>query len=199
MNLKKQFALTLASVGLGAALIGGGTFAYFSDQEEANNTFAAGTLDLSVNPEVVFDVANMKPGDWADRWYNITNSGSLDIKNVYLTTSYDVTDANNNNDGEDLGKHMVVELMDNFEQGKRVILRETIYDLSQKQGTNRPDLLKAYNEATGQSLASDEVNNIAVRIIFVDNGADQNIFQGDGLQMKWTFDATQTAGKHINQ
>ncbi|MGG1660499.1 TasA family protein [Brevibacillus sp. NRS-1366] len=199
MNLKKQFALTLASVGLGAALIGGGTFAYFSDQEEANNTFAAGTLDLAVNPEVVFDVANMKPGDWADRWYNITNSGSLDIKNVYLTTSYGVTDANNNNGNEDLGKHMVVELMDNFEQGKRVILRETIYDLSQKQGTDRPDLLKAYNEATGQSLASDEVNNIAVRIIFVDNGEDQNIFQGDGLQMKWTFDATQTAGEHINQ
>lgn len=199
MNLKKQFALTLASVGLGAALIGGGTFAYFNDKEEANNTFAAGTLDLSVNPEVVFDVANMKPGDWADRWYNITNSGSLDIKNVYLTTSYDVTDANNNNGSEDLGKHMVVELMDNFEQGKRVILRETIYDLSQKQGTNRPDLLKAYNEATGQSLASGEVNNIAVRIIFVDNGEDQNIFQGDGLQMKWAFEATQTAGKHINQ
>ncbi|GED71463.1 cell division protein FtsN [Brevibacillus reuszeri] len=198
MNLKKQFALALASVGLGAALIGGGTFAYFSDREEVNNTFAAGTLDLSVTPEVVFNVDNMKPGDWADRWYKITNSGSLDIKNVYLTTEYSVTDAKNDNGSDDLAKHMVVELMDNYEQGKRVILRESVYNLSQKQGTNRPDLLKAYNEATGQSLASGVDNNIVARIIFVDNGQDQNIFQGDGLKVKWTFDATQTAGTHIN-
>lgn len=35
---------------LGLSLIGGGTFAYFSDSETTNNTFAAGTLDLAVEP-----------------------------------------------------------------------------------------------------------------------------------------------------
>ena len=50
MSLKKKLGLGIASAVLGISLIGGGTFAYFSDTEVSNNTFAAGTLDLAVNP-----------------------------------------------------------------------------------------------------------------------------------------------------
>ena len=47
MGLKKKLGLGVASMALGASLIGGGTFAYFNDTETASgNTFAAGTIDL---------------------------------------------------------------------------------------------------------------------------------------------------------
>ena len=52
----------VASAALGLSLIGGGTFAYFSDKEVSNNTFAAGTLDLALNPKTIVDIKDLKPG-----------------------------------------------------------------------------------------------------------------------------------------
>ena len=37
--------------------------------------------------------------------------------------------------------------------------------------------------------------NVQSEIEFVDNGKDQNQFQGDKLQLNWTFEAQQTAGE----
>lgn len=52
----------VASAALGLSLIGGGTFAYFSDKEVSNNTFAAGTLDLTLDPTTLVDIKDLKPG-----------------------------------------------------------------------------------------------------------------------------------------
>lgn len=52
----------VASAALGLSLIGGGTFAYFSDKEVSNNTFAAGTLDLTLDPKTLVNIENLKPG-----------------------------------------------------------------------------------------------------------------------------------------
>ncbi|MFS0558144.1 TasA family protein [Brevibacillus sp. 179-C9.3 HS] len=197
MNLKKQFAVTLASVGLGAALIGGGTFAYFSDQEKVENTFAAGTLDLAVSPSVVFDLKHMKPGDKAKRSYKITNNGTLDIQNVFLTSKYTVTDANNNNAGEDLGKHLRVNIIYNIDNRDTIVWSDTLAELQSKQGKDRPDLLKSLFERTGELLKPKEIDDIRVEIEFVENDKDQNVFQGDSVKLDWTFDATQTKGKEI--
>ena len=39
----------------------------FSDKEVSNNTFAAGTLDLALNPSTVVNVSNLKPGDTIEK------------------------------------------------------------------------------------------------------------------------------------
>src|SRR5699024_11977232 len=56
-----------------------GTFAYFSDTEETNNTFAAGTLDLTAEPTEIINIDHMKPGDSFIRDFELRNEGSLDI------------------------------------------------------------------------------------------------------------------------
>ena len=61
MSLKK-LGMGVASAALGLSLIGGGTFAYFSDKEVSNNTFAAGTLDLTLDPKTLVNIENLKPG-----------------------------------------------------------------------------------------------------------------------------------------
>ena len=63
MEVKKRLGMGMMSAVVGLGLIGGGTFAYFSDSEQTNNTFAAGTLDLSVEPTEIIAIDNMKPGE----------------------------------------------------------------------------------------------------------------------------------------
>ncbi|MFD2369574.1 TasA family protein [Brevibacillus sp. GCM10020057] len=93
MNVKKQLALSLASVGIGAALLGGGTYAWFSSTASiSDNTFAAGTLDMEVAAvngyQMKFDLQGLKPGDYMTRRFDIKNTGSLDIKEVLLQLNF---------------------------------------------------------------------------------------------------------------
>src|SRR5690625_4189233 len=108
MGIKKKLGMGLMSAVVGLALVGGGTFAYFSDSVETENTFAAGTLDLSVEPTTLIEVDNLKPGDSMVRDFELQNNGSLDIERVLLDTDYTVDGV----DGDgDFGEHIQVEFL----------------------------------------------------------------------------------------
>lgn len=96
MSIKKRLGMGIAAAVVGISLIGGGTFAYFSDTAEQSNTFTSGTIDLAVDPVVQVPMNNLKPGDWMPRSFELQNNGSLDIKYVDLTTDYTVTDGDGN-------------------------------------------------------------------------------------------------------
>ncbi|MED4016573.1 TasA family protein [Sutcliffiella cohnii] len=96
MSLKKKLGLGVASAALGLALIGGGTYAYFSDTAVQANTFASGTIVLDVDPTIQVPMDNIKPGDWMPRSFELQNNGSLDMKYVDLTTQYKVFDKDGN-------------------------------------------------------------------------------------------------------
>ncbi|MEH7238465.1 CalY family protein [Bacillus sp. JJ1562] len=208
MSLKKKLGLGVASAALGLSLIGGGTFAYFSDTEVSNNTFAAGTLDLAVNPSVVIDVDNLKPGDIMVREFALENNGTLDISSIDLATAYNVVDANGNN-VDDFGKHIKVLFLENADKTgdgwvigdyNDVISETTLFDLQNM----TPDavenvqhwitwLFGLNGEDSGLEAGSSDQMYVAFE--FVDNGADQNEFQGDALELEWTFTAHQTEGE----
>ncbi|QQE74838.1 SipW-dependent-type signal peptide-containing protein [Brevibacillus composti] len=84
LGLKGKFGMALASTALGAALIGGGTFALFSDTAaNEGNTFTAGTLTIEdVTGGAAFDYTvyfdNLAPGDSENEQLTIRNTGSLD-------------------------------------------------------------------------------------------------------------------------
>lgn len=209
MSLKKKLGLGIASAVLGISLIGGGTFAYFSDTEVTNNTFAAGTLDLSVDPTVIIDVDNLKPGDMMVREFELINSGSLDISSIDLTTEYTVEDAKGDNT-DDFGKHIIVHFLENVDKTGEgyligdyndIISSTTLYDLQHM----TPDavenlqswitwLLGLNGEDSGLKAGDSDLMWVAFE--FVDNGEDQNQFQGDKLHLKWTFTAHQTPGEY---
>src|SRR5699024_9187255 len=84
MGLKKQIGMGITAAALGLTLIGGGTFAYFSDSETNESTFAAGTLDLAAEPTTIVDIDDMKPGDSITRDFILENNGNLDIASVSL-------------------------------------------------------------------------------------------------------------------
>ena len=204
MNIKKKLAMGIATGALAVSMIGGGTYAYFSDTETSTNTFAAGTLDLVLNPQEIINVDKIKPGDWMIRDFELTNNGSLNIENVLLKTTYEVTDAKLNEvaNVEDFGKHIQVDFMWNrdksitgpFTGADQVVWKTTLAEL---QGM-KPDavgnkvFVPRLEELAG--LTPGNTDRLTVQFRFVENDLDQNEFQGDSLKLTWDFEAKQGAG-----
>ena len=195
MGFTKTISKGVMTAALGLSLMGGGTFAYFSDTFETKNTFAAGTLDLSINPNAVVNIDNIKPGDEVYREFTFENKGSLDIYQVLLDTKYSVEDAKSDNK-DDLANHIKVTIMYNTSSATVPVVETTLAQLKEKQ----PDLT-AIDEFVGTTQRPDgippgEKEKMFVLFQFVDNGEDQNQFQGDKLQVDWTFNAKQAPGAY---
>jgi len=206
MNIKKKLAMGIATGALAVSMIGGGTYAYFNDVETSTNTFAAGTLDLAVNPTTIIDVNNLKPGDWMPRHFKLENDGSLDISQVLLSTSY----TQQGGGDMDFGKHIRVNFLTNIDKGgvsfengwwnptirpSNPIVSTTLYDLK----TMSPDAVKNLSNTIftlePSGLRNGDTDDLFVVFEFVDNNNDnQNALQGASLELKWKFDAKQTAG-----
>lgn len=193
MKMKKQMVLVAMSLLLGLALIGGGTFAFFSDSVETNSTFAAGTLDLSANPTTIIDVEDLKPGDSIVKDFELENTGTLDISKVTLDTDYKVIDEEGNNT-DDFGEHIEVEFLYNADNLDEVVYETTLAEL--KDMTPEAISKHIFFPTLGEEgLPSGDEHDFVVKINFVDNGEDQNQFQGDSLELEWTFNAEQQAGE----
>ncbi|WP_025151018.1 biofilm matrix protein CalY [Bacillus sp. H1a] len=195
MSLKKKLGMGVASAALGLSLIGGGTFAYFSDKEVSNNTFAAGTLDLTLNPKTLVNIDNLKPGDSVKKEFLLKNSGTLAIKDVKLATKYSVKDAKGDNAGEDFGKHIKVKFIWNWDKESEPVYETTLAELQ----TLDPDVVAKdvfapeWSEKGGLEAGTEDY--LWVQFVFEDDGKDQNKFQGDSLDLEWTFNASQTDGE----
>jgi spore coat-associated protein N len=195
MSFTKKVSQGVMSAALGLSLMGGGTFAYFSDSVETQNTFAAGVLDLNLNPSTVVNIDNIKPGDEIYREFTLENNGTLDIGKVLLSTNYSVEDAKADN-SDDLAKHIKVTIMYNTSSATNPIVETTLYDLqSQNPDLTEIDLLTSTRP---DGIPAGEMEKIFVLFEFVDNGQDQNQFQGDKLKVDWTFNAEQTAGTYYD-
>ena len=194
MGIKQKLGLGVASATLGLALVGGGTYAYFSDSAETTSTFAAGTLDLSANPTTIVNVSNIKPGDKMLRSFDLVNGGTLDIASIDLVTDYTVHGNGNNTD--DFGKHIRVNFLINADKIDAPIWSTTLYDLKNMS----PDVIEGnfwsgWFAEHGGNLAAGTSDKLYVQYEFVDNGGDQNQFQGDSLELEWTFNGMQGAGE----
>jgi len=193
MGLKRKLGMGLMSAVLGLSLVAGGTYAYFSDSEVTNNTFAAGTLDLSIEPTEIINVENLKPGDWMVRTFELQNNGTLDIDKVFLETDYNVIDAKGDNT-QDFGEYIEVEFLYNADKLDEVIYETTLAELQNM----TPEAINEhifYPQFGEKGLPVDSADDFTVKFNFIDNGENQNEFQGDSLQLAWTFNAQQTVGE----
>ena len=85
--INKKIALSLLSIASALVIVGGATFAFFSDTKTSTeNTFAAGTLEVSItdqNADTLFEseaiVSNWAPGDQSFVNFDVKNVGSLPV------------------------------------------------------------------------------------------------------------------------
>lgn len=198
--MKWKFKFTkrnFMTAALGISLISGGTYAYFSDSFATQNTFAAGTLDLAVNPDFVVNIDNIKPGDEIYREFTLENNGTLDIHKVLLHTQYVIEDAKGDN-SDDFAEHIKVTIMYNTSSATVPVVETTLAELQSQQ----PDITAidtfVGNEQIPDGIPAGGKEKMFVLFEFVDNGQDQNQFQGDKLRVNWTFNAEQTAGNYYD-
>ena len=200
----KTIVLSLMTIVLVCALIGGGVYAYFSDTETSTgNTFTAGTLDLNLdggNTNVVkFTVAAVAPGDSGNGTWTIDNVGTLDgyldlestsvTEDIGTTTDPELVDEPTHADttqlGDNLLAHMFIDTNGNsaWDSGETDIL-----------GTNASPV--AINTIAGNyplnlSLASGNTTYITL-VWSVPTSVDNRI-QGDSVTLDLTFELQQRA------
>lgn len=195
MSLKKKLGVGVVSAALGLSLIGGGTYAYFSDQVVTNNSFAAGTLDLAMQPTTSLNLENLKPGDKILKKFNLKNSGTLDIKDIMMKIDYTVNDLKQNNTTEDFGKHIKVQFLWDWDPAKSPVYETTLAELKSQSSeiVSKKVFHSKWTETGG--LKPGKMDWFWIKFIFEDNGTNQNVFQGDSIALKMEFQANQTEGK----
>ncbi|MDG5787701.1 TasA family protein [Evansella sp. AB-P1] len=225
MSIKKKLGMGIMSATLGLALIGGGTFAYFSDQAVQTNTFASGTIDLEVDPTVQVPMENIKPGDWMPRSFELQNNGSLDIKYVDLNTEYTVRDE----DGDVVvpgladayAEQLYVQFLNNTtgDEDYEVLFEVSLYDLANltpedlatkidiETVMTQPGVIwlpiigwvgpPQYEDIPEEvtGIAAGDTADFDVQFRFNDTGERQNELQGLNLDLTWTFEGFQTDGE----
>ncbi|WP_310831120.1 TasA family protein [Paenibacillus pedocola] len=196
MNIKKTLGLGVASAALGLTLVGGGTFAYFSDSAQSTAAFNNGTLSLTSDPAVIVDLSNLKPGDLITRDFKLKNDGSLDIPKVLLKTSSAVTDTNNNNGSHNLKDDIIVTFLNNNDKKQPEVLIISLADLE----SQSPDLVarKILGTLLGgekSGIKAGTEDKLTVQFAFKENFQPQNYYQGDKLKLTWNFEASQGAGE----
>jgi predicted ribosomally synthesized peptide with SipW-like signal peptide len=200
----KKILISLMTIAMMAALIGGGVFAYFNDVETSTgNTFTAGTLDLNLdggNTNVVkFTVSNVKPGDSGGGTWTVANVGSiagyLDLESISVseaigtTTDPELASEPTHVDTTQLGNYLMVHMFidannnGSWDTGETHIL-----------GTDAAPVAIntiASSYALDLGLAASGTNYITLRWS-VATGTDNRI-QGDSVTLNMTFELQQQA------
>ena len=184
MDIKNKIIKSIIIATLGLSLIVGGTNAYFNDTKETKNTFEIGLMELGINKEYIIQIDNVVPGDTINRNFELTNDGTVDMKEVILHSSYEVVDKGENNNGDDLGDYINVEYLYHVNGEENELFEKRLSELMD----NPTKILDDF-------AAESNPRKFTVRFSFVDNGGNQNHFQEDSLELKWEFEAIQRDGK----
>ncbi|WP_017755127.1 TasA family protein [Calidifontibacillus oryziterrae] len=214
MTLKKKLGMGIAAGALGLSLIGGGSWAAFNDVETTNNTFAAGTLDLTVGEAstVDFEIRNLKPGDHFTKRLVLGNNGSLDINQILVTANslegWENKDILNLNSqiGAGSGDNSEAEFLSQFKVevfaagGATALATSTLADLVAAAGTFE---LTGTDDATVGLAAGADPIEYDVKITFEEDDTlfagsrlmVQNKYQGEEASVQFVFEATQMPGE----
>lgn len=89
--MKKNVVISMLVIALAAALLGGATYAWFTDKQSAEAKFTAGTLVLGEIEDFDGELDIEAPGDTDDWEITIVNEGSLDMYyRLYFTSDISV-------------------------------------------------------------------------------------------------------------
>ncbi len=190
MSIKKKLGLGIASMALGAALVGGGTFAYFNDTESSTgNTFAAGTIELKPDIPANFqwNLRDQKPGQGFNMSpVTLRNTGTLDGD---LSIAFTVTDTDAGLYPASSGTNVLSEVM----KVSKFNVGGTSYDTSSMVGSDGILTLDELNGANLDlgTLTAGGTKSIEIDLEFPDTNNAQNQYQGDSLDVDFTLELKQ--------
>ena len=194
---------------LGAALVGMGTYAYFTDTESSSeNPAQAGTLDLTLdgnNGDVTtsFSLTGAAPGDSTAHTYDLKNTGSTDADHVQVAISASENDTGVSEPSDsdlatdltsaDTQKHIEVVTYEYQDDGGTT-KQDIVANVSDANSNGIKDLADVISQkGTVDDLAAPQANGgnttklvLEVKIANDDgsySGTDEDIM-GDGVDIK---------------
>lgn len=205
----KKILISLSIIGVAAAIAITGTVAYFSDTEtSADNTFAAGTLDLTVNDEnpwtsTTFTVGDVKPGDNGSTTIKLKNVGSIPAPGGPPWTSKVFITFSNLQDDDVSCPEPESKVDDSCGEGKvgelssYLKIRVRDYWDANCQSNLRFDETKTLSEwcTAGKTFLNDDIPANDVNCVIIDWSVDSgvgNIIQSDKAVFDITFTLEQT-------
>ncbi|UCD08430.1 MAG: hypothetical protein JSU79_08725 [Dehalococcoidales bacterium] len=195
--MKKILGLTIAAI-LVIGLVGGGTWAYFSDTEETTgNVFSAGTLDLGVanvsgtNPTgsttATFGTSDLAPGSTAGSGtLYVNNEGSIPMTSVNVSFSLASFTENTPNTVDDWDG-----VADTDNLTKMIITTDVKWggvDVVALENQSIADLI-ALGETNLGSLAADEEKALFIEWTF--SATATNGCQGDSVDLTISLEGNQ--------
>ena len=200
--MKKILGLTVAAL-LVMGLVGGGTWAYFSDVETSSgNILTAGTLDLKTDDADgvtgTLLATTMKPGDSVpssgDATVTLKNSGSMDATTLDITVAYVEADGATEPTDPDL---LVDLTAAQFAAGLEVnTLSYGATDLLALVGDDNSNGIIDMEDVQGTDLTdqagidASDTADFKVKVTLDATIAD-NDFQNDGIDITFTFTLNQ--------
>lgn len=194
--MKKILGLTIAAL-LVIGLVGGATWAYFSDTETSTgNSFVAGTLDLGLynsdnssstgSVTGTFSALDWAPGDTDNGTIYVNNNGSLN-SSVNITLTYSITDGTphtvynyaGTNTTDDISK-MIKITTATFGTGNHIAALE---------GETLDDLQTTGSISLGALNADTQV---PMFIVWTFDSTASNGCQGDNITVTLKFDSIQS-------
>lgn len=167
---------------VGIALVSGGTVAFFSDAVNTDNKILSGTLDLDVSDNddgVLFEFYNKKPGDKFDYSFDLINAGTLDMKEVTLYSNHEIWNRAGSKDNN--GFDQQIKLNKIQVDGKNLLDAAITLNKLKNQPIVLVESMKAETPAV----------QVYVEFEFIRTEKDQNKYQGNTMDLQWTFEAIQ--------
>lgn len=204
MKTTRKILLSLGVLGAAASIAGLGTYATFTDSDNASHTISTGTVDVNLgavgaNNRLTVGATGLVPGDTIQRRVKVTNAGSENFASIKLTTvattsSVLDTDATN-------GLQMVIERCTNgigwSESGPPYTYTCDLVVAGDNLGTKATVL--ASQRVIGADLtlsnvtATTSTNTDDLRVTLSLPSTADNTFQNKSSTIQYTFNATQRA------
>lgn len=190
MSVKKHIAMAMTTGLIGMALISGGTVAYFSDELESKAEIQSGTLELGfvdINENILFKIEDIQPGEDFESRFTLRNNGSLNIGEIVLFSKHTILDKNGNEKDNGFGSQILLKEL--IVDGKEIIKgKDSAMTLNELRKLKNGLLIKEEDIA----FPNGDTMDVKVKFQFKKTAKDQNDFQGNKLELDWTFRAMQT-------
>jgi predicted ribosomally synthesized peptide with SipW-like signal peptide len=194
----RKVLLTLAALGVAAALAGMGTFATFTATTSASQTVASGTVVIALGNtgastnRLTVNASGLVPGDTVQRSFDLSNTGSQDLASVALTSTASPsslldTDATN-------GLQMVIDRCSAAwtEAGSSPAFTYTCSGSTTTIVTTRAVIQSSLTMAGVSTLTAAGSDHLRLTLTFP--GTAGNTFQGLSSTLSYSFLGTQRAG-----
>ena len=206
MSMNRRILMSVLAIAMTLTLVGGATFAYFSDTETSSgNTFTAGTLDLMIRDGGIdwFDgigaewtLSDMKPGDIVYGSVDFKNFGSIYADHMEITCFYAITDplgpesdTEENTSADKMAGEMIISKMVYSYDNIEVDCLPRITDANGNLAKDLYDLRVGEVDDLPLPQAGIQLADISMTLQF--NSGAGNDFQGDILDTTFMFTLNQ--------